>query len=216
MFRNISTGGAPAQARSRGGGRGDDPRRRLLDAMVETVALYGYGSTTVARVLSAAGVDEAVFSEHFRDKNDCFGQALDELIEHGERAALDVFELDAPWAQRVRLGLERLLAALAGDPAAARVLLVEAAGAGAQANARLRIALCLLASLMEQGRAHSASASWLPAETSEAIVGGVVAILHQRALRGKLDELPGLHADLTYFALLPYLDHERALAVASG
>jgi hypothetical protein len=38
--------------------------------------------------------------------------------------------------------------------------------------------------------------------------------LQRRVLQGDTAELPGLHADLTYFALLPYLDHERALAVA--
>src|SRR6202050_2680883 len=47
---------------------GMDPRGRLLDAMVETVALRGYDRTTVSRVLSNAGLQEATFSEHFYDK----------------------------------------------------------------------------------------------------------------------------------------------------
>jgi AcrR family transcriptional regulator len=210
MLRDTSAGHVPAQATAR-----RDPRRRLLEAMIETVALRGYDRTTISRVLSVAGLQEAVFSEHFRDKRDCFNQALDELIGRGEEAALELFELDAPWAERVRLGLERLLAALAGDPAAARVLLVEMLGTGPEACERCRVALALLASLMEQGRAESAGASQLPAQTSEAIVGGVVSILHRRALQGQTDELPALCADLTYFALLPYVDHERALAFAS-
>jgi AcrR family transcriptional regulator len=211
MFRDTSAGRAPAQASPR-----RDPRRRLLRAMVETVGLCGYERTTVGRVLSVAGLEEAVFNEHFRDKRDCFGQALDELIGAGERAALDLFELDAPWAEQVRLGLERLLAALTRDPAAARVLLVEMLAAGGEAYERQRRALALFASLMERGRAESASAAQLPTQTSEAIVGGVVSILHRRALRGEIDQLPSLRADLTYFALLPYLEHERALAVAAA
>lgn len=210
MFRDTSAGHAPAQVAPR-----RDPRRRLLEAMIATVALRGYDRTTISRVLSVAGLEEAVFSEHFHDKHDCFGQALDELIGRGERAALELFELDAPWAERVRLGLERLLAALAADPAAARVLLVEMLGAGPEACERQRAALALLTSLVEQGRAESSSAARLPALTSEAIVGGVVSILHRRALQGATDELPALCADLTYFALLPYLDHERALAFAT-
>jgi AcrR family transcriptional regulator len=183
--------------------------------MVETVGLRGYERTTVSRVLSVAELDEAVFSEHFRDKHDCFEQALDELIGAVERASLDLFELDAPWAEQVRLGLERMLAALSSDPAAARVLLVEMLSAGPEAYERRRRALTLLASLMERGRAESASAIHLPPQTSEAIVGGVVSILHRRALLGETDKLPSLRADLTYFALLPYLEHERALAVAT-
>ena len=46
-------------------------------------------------------------------------------------------------------------------------------------------------------------------------MGGIDSILHRRALEGRIAELPALHPDLTYFALLPYLDHERALAVAA-
>jgi AcrR family transcriptional regulator len=210
MFREVSAGLTPAQtAPCR------DPRRRLLGAMIETVALRGYDRTTVSRVASVAGLEEAVFSEHFHDKRDCFRQALDELIGGGEEAALALLQLDAPWAERVRAGLARLLGALAESPAAARVLLVEALGAGPEACERTHRALGLLTALVEQGRGESESAGRLPAQTSEAIVGGVVSILHRRALQGETDELPSLLADLAYFALLPYLEHERALAVAA-
>jgi AcrR family transcriptional regulator len=186
-----------------------------LDAIIETVALRGYDRTTVSRVLSVAGLEEAVFSEHFHDKKDCFWHALNELIGRGERAALELFESDAPWPERVRLGLDRLLAVLAEDPAAARVLLVETLSAGPEVCERRRIALALLTSLMEQGRTESAGAAQLPAQISEAIVGGVISILHRRALQGQTDQLRSLHAYLTYFALLPYVEHERALALAT-
>jgi AcrR family transcriptional regulator len=210
MFRDISAGHASAPAKP-----SLDPRRRLFQAMIETVSLRGYDRTTVSRVLSVAELEEAVFSEHFRDKRDCFWQALDELIGRAERAALELLEIDAPWAERVRVGLARLLQALAANPSAARVLLVEMLGAGPEACERRRQALAVLTSLMEQGREQSESAAKLPPQTSEAIVGGIVSILHRRALQGETAELGDLSADLTYFALLPYLEHERALAEAS-
>lgn len=209
MFHQTGVGQAPAQ-----GAPSRNPRERLLQATIETVSLRGYDRTTVSRILSLAGLDDAVFDEHFHDKRDCFWQALDELLGGGERAALELFALELPWAERVALGIERLLQAFGGDPAAARVLLVESLGAGPQACERRRLALGLLTSLMEHGRAESASAAQLPAQTSEAVVGGIVSILHRRALQGETDELPTLRADLTYFALLPYLEHERALAVS--
>lgn len=193
-----------------------DPRRRLLEAMIETVALRGYDRTTISRVLSSAGLEEAVFSEHFHDKRDCFWQAIDGLIERSERAALEQFELDAPWGELVRIGLGRLLGALAENPGGARVLLVEMLGAGPAACERQRTALALFTSLIERGRSDSPNADKLPAQTSEAIVGGIASILHRRALDGRLAELPSLASDLTYFALLPYLDHERALEAASA
>jgi AcrR family transcriptional regulator len=191
-----------------------DHRRRLLDAMIETVALRGYDRTTVSRLLSSANVQEAVFSEHFRDKHDCFLEAVDDLIGRAELSALEQFQRPAPWSERVRLALESLLCALARDPDGARVVLVEMLSAGPAACERHRSALALFASLIEQGRAQSQNAEYLPVQTSEAIVGGIAAILHRRVLQGETAQLPALHADLTYFALLPYLDHECALAVA--
>jgi AcrR family transcriptional regulator len=191
-----------------------DPRARLLAGMIEAVALRGYDRTTVSRVLSSADVQEAVFSEHFRDKQDCFLQAVDDLIGRAEHWALECFQRPVPWPERVRLALEGLLYALASNTDGARVMLVEMLGAGPAACERHREALALFTSMIEQGRSGSAWAESLPPQTSEAIVGGIASILHRRVLQGDTAELPGLHADLTYFALLPYLDHERALAVA--
>jgi AcrR family transcriptional regulator len=191
-----------------------NPHRRVLDAIIETVALRGYDRTTVSRVLSSADVQEAVFSEHFCDKYDCFLQAVDDLLGRVERSALELFMQSAPWPERVRLGLDSLLHALACHPDGARVVLVEMLGAGPAACERHRSALALFTSLIEEGRVHSTDTEHLPPQTSEAIVGGIAAIVHRRVLEGNTAELPTLHADLTYFALLPYLDHERALAFA--
>ena len=191
-----------------------DPRRRLLDAMIETVALRGYDRTTVSRVLSSAEVAEAVFSEHFHDKHDCFLQAADHLIGHAEHSALVQFEQPIPWADRVRLAIESLLRALAAHTDDARVVLVEMLGAGPSSCERQRSALALFASLLEEGRSYCPHTEHLPPQTSEAIVGGIASIVHRRVLQGDTAKLPALQGDLTYFALLPYLDHERALAVA--
>jgi AcrR family transcriptional regulator len=191
-----------------------DPRRRLLGAMIETVASRGYDRTTVSRVLSSADIQEAVFSEHFRDKHDCFMQAVDELIGRAEGSVIEQFGRSAPWPERVSRALESLLTALARHPEAAEVVFVEMLGAGPAACERQRKALALFTSMLEEGRALSSDSEYLPPQTSEAIVGGIISIVHRRLLQGKVAELPFLHADLTYFALLPYLDHERALSIA--
>lgn len=191
-----------------------DPRKRLLGAMIETVASRGYDRTTVSRVLSSADVQEAVFSEHFHDKHDCFMQAVDELIDRVERSAIELFERSAPWPERVRLALESLLSALARHPDAAEVVFVEMLSAGAAARERHREALALFTWLLQEGCSLSSESEHLPPQTSEAIVGGIVSIVQRRVLQGTTAELPTLHPDLTYFALLPYLDHERALSVA--
>jgi AcrR family transcriptional regulator len=205
---------SPAAATAIASAPRSDPRRRLFDAMIQTVASRGYDRTTVSRVLSKADVQEAVFSEHFHDKHDCFMQALDELIGGVERSAIEQFEHSTPWPERVRLALRNLLEALARDPDGADVVFVEMLGAGPAACERHREALALFTSLLEEGRSMSSESDRLPPQTSEAIVGGIASIVHRRVLQGNVAELPSLHADLTYFALLPYLDHERAMSAA--
>jgi len=208
--------------------RSADPRRAILDALVQTVALRGYDRTTIDRVLLLAKVPAPVFDEHFEDKQDCLLAALDELILRIERAIAERIDGSACWSERVQVGLRTLLAALAGDPDGARVAFVECLSAGEPAIARVRSALASCVPLFEEGRRRSGDdrggdagtddvdIAHLPPQISEAIVGGIVSILHRRVLEDHTSELPALLSDLSYFALLPYLGHERALAAAES
>jgi AcrR family transcriptional regulator len=195
-------------------GRSSDPRERILDALIATVSYRGYERTTLARVLCTAEVQAAVFDEHFADKEDCFLQALDDLLERVEGRVLEQLAREAPWPERVRRGLAALLEALTEDPDGTRVVLVECLSASAAACERHRALLRLFPPLLEEGRFHCADPDHLPPGTSEALVGGIVAILHRRALEDRTGELPRLLGDLAYFALLPYLGHHRALVAA--
>ncbi len=215
--------------------RSADPRRRMLDALVRTVALRGYDRTTIDRVLALAEVPAPVFYEHFEDKQDCLLAALDESIARIEVAISERVEDSASWPERVRVGLQTLLAALADDPAGARVALVECLSAGEPAIARVRSAMASFVPTLEEGRSSrnggrcersgspdgdaetaDVDAAHLPPQTSEALVGGIASILHRRVLEGRTAELPALLGDLLYFALMPYLGHERALAAAGA
>lgn len=191
-----------------------DARRRVLDAMIAIVARRGHDRTTVGRVLREADVPEAVFSEHFHDKHDCFMRAVEELLGDAERAARACFDRPAPWPERVSSALGQLLDTLAHRPDAARVAFVEILAAGPAVQERQRRTLALFVSLMEEGRVCAQHAepepAPLPEQISEAVVGGIASILHRRVLQGETATLPSLHADLTYFALLPYLGAVRA------
>lgn len=195
-----------------------DPRRRILDALVRTVALQGYDRTTIEHVLHLAKVPEPVFAEHFEDKQDCLLAALDELIARIECTILARIDGSTDWSERVRLGLQALLAALAEHPDDTRVVLVECLSAGEPAIARLSSAVASFVPMLEEGRSAALSAALstdhLPPQASEAVAGGIAAILHRRVLEGRTAELPALLGDLLYFALMPYLGHDHALAAA--
>jgi AcrR family transcriptional regulator len=199
-----------------GPGSSADPRARILDALIATVAYRGYDRTTVERVLQTADVPGAVFDEHFHDKEDCFMQALDALVTRLQASVQEQFQRDGPWPERVRLGLKALLAALASDPEAARVGMVECLSAGHYAGERYREILNAFVPLLEEGRRHAAYPEHLPPQTSEAVVGGIASILHRRVLEERTPELLSLLEDLTYFALVPYMGHHRAIVAARG
>jgi AcrR family transcriptional regulator len=214
--------------------RSADPRRDILDALVQTIALRGYDRTTIDRVLALAEVPTPVFDEHFEDKQDCLLAALDELIARIESAVSERVDHSAPWSERVRFGLQALLAALAQHPDGARVAFVECLRAGEPVIARIRAAIASTIPLLEGGRDRGGGGGsggdggsgggevaapdtdHLPPQTSEAVVGGIASILHRRVLEGHTSELPALLPDLLYFALMPYLGHERALKASES
>ena len=90
----------------------------------------GYVATSVAQIITRAGVSRETFYQQFESKQDCFIAALEGVI-----ASL-ADTLDAGLAvrgsplDRFDEALTRYLAALASDPARARVFLVEIYAAG--------------------------------------------------------------------------------------
>jgi AcrR family transcriptional regulator len=196
-----------------------DPRRRIFDAMIETVARRGYDLTTIERVASVAGVPTAVFDEHFEDKRECFLQTLDELIGRLESTVLARVDEQMPWPERIEVGLRALLTELATHPDSSRVAMVECLSAGKAAIARLHRLMARLAAILDEGRTQAGEEGvdwieYLPPQISTAVVGGVVSIVHRQVLEDRTDELGAMLPDLLYFALLPYLGHDRALSVA--
>ncbi len=196
-------------------GRARNARERILDALVQTVARRGYEETSIDRVLAVAEVPRAVFEEHFEGKQDCLLAALDYLIEALRRVVRQAVAGQTSWPEQVRLGLQMLLTALACHPDGARVACIEYLAAGRPAIARMRDAIADFVPALERGRAEALETNHLPPQTSEAIVGGIAAIVGRHVFEDRTSELPELLPDLLFFALMPYLGQHWALAIAS-
>ena len=107
-------------------------RGRILQAVTEEVAARGYAATTVQHVSSRARVSRTAFYEHFEDKQDAFTQAhreasqqLLDLVRHQVAA-----NADAPWRQRLQIGVEAYLVGFERAPAYAVSFAVELHAAG--------------------------------------------------------------------------------------
>jgi AcrR family transcriptional regulator len=117
-----------------------DQRLRIFVGMTEAMAERGYIGTPVADIIKRAGVSRETFYQLYRDKLDAFLAAFDLVGEVlVDRLAT---ALDAPGEpiDRFERAITAYLDAIAGEPAYARLFLVEVHAAGAEAMAR-RVAI---------------------------------------------------------------------------
>jgi AcrR family transcriptional regulator len=102
--------------------------------MASVTASKGYAATTVADLLSAAGVSRETFYEQFESKLDCFEQAFEDAAELLFRFIADSADGSGAVDSSPSARFDRLLGAylegVASFPDLARLCLVEAYAAG--------------------------------------------------------------------------------------
>jgi len=180
-------------------------RERLLAAVVRVSAEKGYEATSVADILDEAGVGRESFYELFEDKQDCMLAAHAILVDDLEATVMVAYEEPGlPWVDRVRNAVEAMLDWFAGDPAAAKVTVVELAAIGAVSRVRFQEDFRRFTKLMDGGLDNSEPAPDLPQATSLAI-GAALARVYEEVVRGRTTELPRLLPELTYELLVPFL-----------
>ena len=159
-------------------------RARLLTAMVQEVSERGAANVSVGHVVGRSGVSRRTFYEIFNDREDCFLAAFDEALHNAAAVVVPAYGTGGAWQTRVRAGLTALLGFLDRDRAAARLLIVESLGAGHQALERRRQVTVDLVGVLELGRIEGSAKLDPPALTAEAIVGGLLSVLHGRLVGG--------------------------------
>ncbi len=187
-------------------------RERMVESMIAVVAMKGYTETTVADIISNAGVSRATFYEQFADKEDCFVAAYGAVMERLLAFVAQGFTIATDdWVVKIRSGIGNLLVYLAHNPVAARVGIVEGFGAGARARDRYQQAVSSFFPFLDAGRAQTPDPDRMPPQTARVIVGGVSALMFNEASEGKAANLPSLLPEMVYVVVVPYLGHEAAL-----
>lgn len=169
-------------------------RGRMLDAISQVTGERGYAGTTVAQVISRAGVSRETFYEHFADRQACYLEAFDANVEQ-LLGVMSGVALDASEGPLVRLdrALAAYFAALQARPAHARAFLVEVYGVGAEGIAR-REALQArfvdgVAALVGLGDTEPGSPNRFACEVVVAAVGSLVTARIGSGRAGDLDDL---------------------------
>jgi AcrR family transcriptional regulator len=182
--------------------------------MLEAVGAYGYEQTTVQDALTRAGLYRQAFYDNFQDKEDCYLEALEAGSAWVELAMRGAVEDGVSWRDRLRGALTGLLGFLDDEPEIGRALLVEVHAAGSRAVAKRTEAMERAARAVDLAREESEDDA--PAISAEAVVAGVLAVLHSR-LAGREDGgFTRLLPELMYLAVLPYFGAEAAAEEMRG
>jgi AcrR family transcriptional regulator len=187
-------------------------RERLLEAMVRVAAAKGYEATTVDDVIEAAAVSRQNFDDLFADKETCFLESYDAVIDVLVAHVATAFEsaVGEPWPERIVIALRALVDLLATEHDIARMAMVEVTAVGEDARIRYRAALSRFTPFLEEGRSVSAQGDELPADTARFAVGGATSMIFDEIRAGRGPELRRILPDLVFAVLMPYLGPEAA------
>ena len=139
-------------------------RARLAIAMIDAVADNGYTATSVAEVITRAGVSRKTFYEHFADKQACLLFTYDLIAEEGQRRVETAVGASDGWPEGVEASIRALVEAAIASPGALRLSLIEIAAAGPEGIARRERAIAryqlLVRDALELGPGEGGSPSW--------------------------------------------------------
>lgn len=185
-------------------------RERILQGMLTAVGTHGYERTTVQDAIAEAGVYRQAFYDSFSGKEDCYLQALDAGSAWVELAMRDAAAGETTWRDQLRGALTGLLGFLDQQPAVGRALLVEVHAAGPGAVAKRTEAMARASSMMDLAREESEDGA--PAISAEAVVAGILAVLHSRLSSNQTSGYLRLLPELMYLAVLPFFGPDAATA----
>jgi AcrR family transcriptional regulator len=181
-----------------------DQRQRLVDAVPRVVAKHGYEAMSVADIVKAAAVSRNAFYSNFSDKQECFAAAHEACHERLLAILEQPCDRGASVEERVETSLGAALDMLAAEPAVARLLFVEAPGAGEEISLRHHEWLRRYGTLLRTAVPQAASKSSLALEIDQVIVGGIASRVASEVLQGRSAQLRILTPHLVDYVLAFY------------
>jgi AcrR family transcriptional regulator len=178
--------------------------------MLIAVGTDGYERTSVRDAVAAAGVYRQAFYDNFTSKEDCYLQALDMGTWWVEAQMREGAAAGTGWRDRLRGALGGLLRFLDDQPAVGKALVVEVHAAGPEAVRKRTETMERAAALLDSAREEGDAAA--PPISAEAVVAGILAVLHTRLTSPASGRFAPLLPELMYLAVLPYFGLEAAAA----
>jgi AcrR family transcriptional regulator len=176
-------------------------RERIMNALVATIATYGFGGSSVELIAKRAGVSRRTFYEQFADREDAYLRTYDTT------AGCLLERLDAAWAEPVdgveqlRLWLRTLLESIADEPRLARVCMVDVLSVGPRALEHRDRHMHSFAVPLEKAAAEHNGAPPPPLAT-DGLVAAIYDAIYKRVAQEHTEDLPDLLDDMHSFCLM--------------
>lgn len=189
-------------------------RERLIAGLAEAVAEKGYAAVTLSDIVRGAKVSRRVFYANFESKEQCFLAAFEVVVDHLRELVGEATGGEEGWPRQAIAATRAVLAFLAGEPALARLCLVESRAAGPAVAARFNEAVGEIAPLLRRGRCERPEGERLPDSTEDSTIGSLVSLAYRKVAAGEAERLEELLPDCTELLLLPYLGPAEAARLA--
>ncbi len=191
---------------------GEEPRERILRAVVSLAAASDGEDCTYPKIAAAAGVSHDTFYKHFSSRQEAQLAACEGVHERLIGAARRASASALDWPTGVHDGLGAYLAEAARDPEATRVMVLDSLSLGEPGRKFLERRARALKQLL---RPALAAAPGLPEAGAEMLVGAILEVLYEHALERRVEQLPALRAQLTEIVCAPLHGARHAHAPAA-
>jgi AcrR family transcriptional regulator len=152
-------------------------RARLCGAMFELVAEHGFRHVTVRKLTALAGVSSRAFYDCFANTEECFGATYSRVVDD---LLARVVKAPHRREETIRARSRALLGALAEDPGAARLVLVESQFAGSAARRQWSGSVSAFEELVREGFAIEPDPVAPPPRVVKAVAGAAIWVARSR------------------------------------
>ncbi len=161
-----------------------DQRARLEDAITELVYERGYPAVTVRELLARAHVSRPTFYRLFDGKEDCFFSAYRRAADQALRWTAAATEGSVERDELVARGAEAFCAAVALNPAAASLVLLEPMAVGRPARDEMHRVEAEFAALLRRRYGELGQALEIPRTLSHGMISGIGRVARWRLNEG--------------------------------
>jgi AcrR family transcriptional regulator len=185
-------------------------RERILHGTALAICAKGYPATTVADIVSAAGVSRRRFYNEFAGKEQAFIAVYEYGFRHAMATCSPAFFSANGWRERVWQGALAITSFVAREPLIARLGVIECYAVGPRYTPRVHDTQLAFTLFLEQGYRQRPQAEALSRAQSDLAVASVFEVVFQASRRGPAFDIRRCQPLAVYVALAPFIGSDEA------